>query len=63
MPSFRKDNLLLIHRKGYLDYIKTLSNVSQIEISDLETLKRAVLHYDDIILFTYCCISSLELRA
>lgn len=43
LPSFRTDNLLLILRDGYTDYIKKLSEVSGIEISDFETLKIAVL--------------------
>jgi len=42
LPSFRTDNLLLIRRSGYLDYISKLSDVSGIEISDFKTLKAAV---------------------
>jgi len=42
LPSFRTDNLLLIRRSGYSDYILKLSNVSGIEIADFESLKAAV---------------------
>ena len=42
LPSFRTDNLMLIRREGYSDYISKLSEVSGIEITNLETLKCAV---------------------
>lgn len=42
-PSFRTDNLLLIKREGYLDYIKTLSEISGIEIDSITALKSAVI--------------------
>lgn len=42
LPSFRTDNLLLIKRSGYTDYIKKLNEVSGVEIGDFETLKIAV---------------------
>lgn len=42
LPSFRTDNLLLIRRSGYLDYISKLSDVSGIKISDFKMLKAAV---------------------
>lgn len=42
LPSFRTDNLLFIKRDGYTEYIKQLSEVSGIEITNFETLKIAV---------------------
>ncbi|MDO4743216.1 MAG: glucuronate isomerase [bacterium] len=42
LPSFRTDNLLLVRREEYLEYIRKLSDVSGIEIHNLETLKKAV---------------------
>lgn len=42
-PSYRNDNLLLIRRDGYADYIKKLSDVCGYEINDLETLKKAAI--------------------
>lgn len=42
LPSFRTDNLLLIRRDGYSDYIAKLSDVSGVKITDFETLKAAV---------------------
>ncbi len=41
LPSYRTDNLMLMHRTGYLDYIKKLSAVSGIEVTNLKTLKAA----------------------
>lgn len=42
IPSFRTDNLLLLKREGYTDYINKLSEVTGIKINNLETLKKAV---------------------
>lgn len=42
IPSFRTDNLLLVRRAGYSDYINKLSEVGGIKIENLETLKKAV---------------------
>ena len=41
-PSFRTDNLLLIRRAGYAEYIEKLSAAAGIVINDLESLKKAV---------------------
>ncbi len=43
IPSFRTDNLLLARNAHYTEYINSLSRASGIEISDIITLKRAVL--------------------
>ena len=42
IPSFRTDNLLLVSRAGYSDYINKLSGVSGIKIDNLDNLKKAV---------------------
>lgn len=42
IPSFRTDNLLLILREGYGDYVKRLSEVSGVLISDLFSFKKAL---------------------
>ncbi|MGN0492843.1 MAG: glucuronate isomerase, partial [Acutalibacteraceae bacterium] len=42
IPSFRTDNLLLVRRAGYSDYVNKLSEVSGVKIENLETLKKAV---------------------
>ena len=42
IPSFRTDNLLLVRRAGYADYINKLSEVSGVKIDNLDTLKKAV---------------------
>ena len=41
-PSFRPDRALNIDKAGWKEYIKTLSEVSGVEISDLATLKAAL---------------------
>lgn len=42
LPSFRTDNLLLIRRVGYTEYIEKLSVASGIHITSLNELKAAV---------------------
>ena len=42
LPSFRTDNLLLIRRGGYADYIARLSAACGIAVTDLATLEKAV---------------------
>ena len=41
-PSFRPDKALNIHKPGWKTYIQELSRVSGIEITDLESLKKAI---------------------
>ena len=41
-PSFRTDNVLLIRRNGYADYVKKLSAVSGVEVVGVDTLKAAL---------------------
>lgn len=59
LPSFRTDNLLLIMRDEYADYIKKLSEVSGIEITDFETLKIAVAKRLDFFCLNGCRCSDL----
>ncbi len=42
LPSFRTDNLLLVRRDGYADYIARLSDAAKIAVTDLTSLKEAV---------------------
>lgn len=42
LPSFRTDKLLLVRACGYREYIKELEETSGIEITSLDTLKKAV---------------------
>ncbi len=42
LPSFRTDNLLLIRRAGYADYIARLSEAAEIAVTDLASLQEAV---------------------
>ncbi len=41
LPSYRTDNLLLMLRDGYLEYLNKLSDVSGVAITNLATLKTA----------------------
>ena len=41
-PSFRPDKALNIHKPGWKAYIQELSRVSGIDITDLESLKKAI---------------------
>jgi glucuronate isomerase len=38
LPTFRPDKALNISKEDYLDYVKTLSNISSVEICDYQTL-------------------------
>ncbi|MBR5542856.1 MAG: glucuronate isomerase [Oscillospiraceae bacterium] len=42
LPSFRADNLLLVRRNNYLEYIDTLRAVSGVTIASLADLKEAI---------------------
>ena len=59
LPSFRTDNLLLIKRDGYTGYIKKLSEVSGIEITDLISLKLAVANRLDFFCLNGCRCTDL----
>lgn len=41
-PSFRTDNLFLYTADGYMDYISKLSACSGIEVTDIDSLKKAL---------------------
>ena len=42
IPSFRTDNLLLVRKENYCDYIKDLSEISGVAIHSLSDMKAAV---------------------
>lgn len=42
LPSFRTDNLLLMYRYDYKEYIAKLSDITGIEIKDMHTLQKAL---------------------
>lgn len=44
VPSFRTDKLLLVENEKYRDYICNLSKVSNVEITDIDTLKSAIIN-------------------
>lgn len=41
-PSFRPDNAYNMNKDGFCDYVKTLSEVSGVEIKDIDTMKQAL---------------------
>jgi len=59
LPSFRTDNLLLIKREGYTEYINQLSEVSGVEITDFNTLKIAVSNRLDFFCLNGCRCTDL----
>lgn len=59
LPTFRTDNLLLICREGYNEYIKQLSEISSIEIKDFEGMKSAVKARLEYFVSLGCCCSDL----
>ena len=42
LPTFRADNIIHIEATDFVDYIKTLSSVSGIDVIDLSSLKKAL---------------------
>lgn len=56
-PSFRPDKALNIDKAGWLDYIKTLSEVSLVEISGIDSLEKAILNRIEFFNENGCCSS------
>ena len=56
-PSFRPDRALNIDKAGWKDYIKTLSEVSGVNICNLETLKAALGKRIEFFAENGCCAS------
>lgn len=63
IPSFRTDNLLLIRRKDYSDYIKKLSAAAETEITDLTSLKSAVEKRLDFFVLNGCKFTDVGIPA
>lgn len=59
LPSFRTDNVMLMRREGYAEYIQTLSAVSGIEVTDLASLKVAIANRLDFFVARGCCCSDV----
>ena len=58
-PSFRTDKALLLNNNGYPDYIRALSDLSNITISDLSSLKQAILNRLDYFVEMGCKFSDV----
>lgn len=57
LPTFRPDNAVDIQKKSFKDYIDTLSKVSNTEIRDLDSLKKALSARMDFFAHTGCCLA------
>ncbi len=62
VPSFRVDNIVLAKDKGYKDYIKRLSTASNIQIVDLESLRKAALARMDYFVEMGCKFSDVGVQ-
>lgn len=62
VPSFRTDNLLLIRRKEYSDYIKKLSYVSGVKVNSISSLKAAVQSHLDFFCENGCKFSDIGIE-
>ena len=61
-PSFRTDNLLLIRRSGYTEYIKKLAGISGVDITDLAALKDAVCKRLDVFCANGCIFTDIGIE-
>lgn len=58
-PSFRTDNLMQINKENYPDYIKRLSDISGVEICDIQSLKKAIINRLDFFCENGCRFSDI----
>ncbi len=58
-PSFRTDNICLLNRAGYGEYIAKLSQASNVKIENLTGLKRALCRRLDVFEAAGCCFSDI----
>lgn len=58
-PSFRTDNLLLIQRAGYAEYIKTLSAAAGIQVTDLASFCTAITRRLDVFVQNGCTFTDV----
>lgn len=61
-PSFRTDNLLLIRRNNYKDYINKLSMIDKIEIKDIAGFKEAIIKRLDYFCLIGCKFSDVGIE-
>ncbi len=59
LPSYRYDNLLLMRREGYADYIAKLSEAAGVAITDLASLKQAMKNRLEYFVLAGCRITDV----
>ena len=57
LPAWRPDLVMSPEKEGFLDYIRKLSEVSGVEITDFATMKQALVKRLDYFAERGCCIS------
>ena len=62
LPAWRPDKAMNLEKPEYVDYIKTLSEVSGIEVKDFASMKEAILNRMDFFDSMGCCVSDHALE-
>ncbi len=62
LPAWRPDKAMNIEKVDYTDYLKKLSDVSEIEINSFADLKNALVKRMDFFASTGCCVSDHALE-
>ena len=62
LPAWRPDKAMNLEKPEYADYIKTLSEVSGIEVKDFASMKEAILNRMDFFDSMGCCVSDHALE-
>lgn len=62
MPTFRTDNVLLINRPDYVNYIEKLSGLADIKINDIDALCNAITKRLDFFVANGCKISDVGIQ-
>jgi len=57
LPAFRPDNAMNLEKKGYIDYIKKLSEVTGIKIDSYNALKKALINRMEFFKEKGCCLA------
>ena len=62
LPAWRPDKAMNLEKPEYADYMKTLSEVSEIEVKDFATMKEAILNRMDFFASRGCSVSDHALE-
>lgn len=61
-PSFRTDNVLLLNKADYKEYIDILSDVSKVDIVDIKSLQKAIVNRLDVFKQVGCKFSDVGIQ-